>query len=204
MSEVNDTMAVEYRVSEEFPCYRAGTDGTAWSQDPRFKSNRNSIPWTQLKPRPKKGGYWSIVLYKDRKPVPRMLQRFILETFVGPCPPGMEACHKDHNPSNNSLGNLEWGTHQDNMDQSTGAGRINRGNTHPRAVFVESDILDIRRDYFGGWEIRDLAERHHVGTDCINSIVTGRTWKHVGGLPSSEARREALDARRRLMPISSR
>ena len=37
--------------------------------------------------------------------VTRSVGRLVLEVFVGPCPPGMEACHNDGDPHNNWLDN---------------------------------------------------------------------------------------------------
>lgn len=45
----------------------------------------------------------------------RQVHRLLLESFVGPCPDGMEGCHNDGNPRNNRLENLRWDTHSGNM-----------------------------------------------------------------------------------------
>ena len=39
----------------------------------------------------------------------------VLETFVGPRPPGAVVMHKDDNPLNNAETNLRWGTHKENV-----------------------------------------------------------------------------------------
>ncbi|WHP18827.1 NUMOD4 motif-containing HNH endonuclease [Cellulomonas sp. ES6] len=46
----------------------------------------------------------------------RLVHRLVLESFVGPRPDGMEACHGDGDPGNNRLSNLRWDTHESNMD----------------------------------------------------------------------------------------
>lgn len=44
------------------------------------------------------------------------VHHLVLEAFVGPRPENMEARHfPDRNPANNMLGNLLWGTRQENM-----------------------------------------------------------------------------------------
>lgn len=43
------------------------------------------------------------------------LHRLVLLAFVGPPPPGTEACHYDDDKSNNTLANLRWDTHRENM-----------------------------------------------------------------------------------------
>lgn len=53
--------------------------------------------------------------------------RLVLEAFVGPCPPGMEALHWDDDVANNRLSNLRWGTRTDNMRDMSRNGRGNAG-----------------------------------------------------------------------------
>lgn len=43
-----------------------------------------------------------------------LVHRLVLEAFVGPCPPGMECCHKDLDRSNEALSNLRWDTRSAN------------------------------------------------------------------------------------------
>jgi hypothetical protein len=47
--------------------------------------------------------------------VKKFVHRLVLEAFIGPCPPGMEACHyPDPSRQNNHVGNLRWDTKQEN------------------------------------------------------------------------------------------
>jgi len=41
--------------------------------------------------------------------------QIIMLTFVGPCPPGLEVCHEDGDPTNDALSNLRYDTHQANQ-----------------------------------------------------------------------------------------
>jgi hypothetical protein len=43
------------------------------------------------------------------------IHRAVLLAWVGPCPPGMQACHNDGNPANNRVENLRWDTHAANQ-----------------------------------------------------------------------------------------
>lgn len=56
--------------------------------------------------------------------------RLMLEAFVGPCPPGMEALHWDDDSSNNNLANLRWGTRAENMRDMSRNDRGNAGLTN--------------------------------------------------------------------------
>jgi excisionase family DNA binding protein len=66
-----------------------------------------------------KTGYHRLALCRPGSP--RRLarvHRLVLEAFVGPCPPGMEACHEDCDAGNNTLANLRWDTHEANLMDS--------------------------------------------------------------------------------------
>ena len=57
-------------------------------------------------------GYLYLCLKQaDGKKKMRLAHRLVLEAFVGPCPQGQEACHRDGNAANNELSNLRWDTH---------------------------------------------------------------------------------------------
>src|SRR4051794_9067393 len=70
-------------------------------------------------------GYPIITLPKNqegrRKNV--RVQRLVLEAFVGPCPPGMEACHNDDVSLDCRLQNLRWDTRQANIADRCRNGR---------------------------------------------------------------------------------
>jgi hypothetical protein len=59
------------------------------------------------------------------------VHRLMLETFVGPCPDGMEACHHDDDRRNNRLANLRWDTRRANQQDKLRNGRNpNAAQTH--------------------------------------------------------------------------
>lgn len=58
-------------------------------------------------------GYSRITL-RNRETKSLLVQRLVLEAFIGPCPIGMEALHKNGNRKDNHLTNLRWGTRSEN------------------------------------------------------------------------------------------
>jgi hypothetical protein len=54
------------------------------------------------------------------------IHSLVLETFVGPCPDGLERLHRDDDPQNNRLSNLYYGTHAENMTMAA----MPRGSDH--------------------------------------------------------------------------
>lgn len=71
-----------------------------------------------------------VVLGKHRANVRNsfLVHRLVLAAFVGPCPSGMEGCHNDGNPLNNSVDNLRWDTHRNNEADKRRHGTNDRSN----------------------------------------------------------------------------
>ena len=72
----------------------------------------------ELKPDGWGTGHQKVTLYGAQGVDRQLIHRLALEAFVGPCPPGMEGCHWDDNPSNNTLGNLRWASRSENKMDS--------------------------------------------------------------------------------------
>jgi len=102
-------MKEEWRKIEGFPRYEISNYGNmiSWCNG-SGKGKRNKsrkIVFGKLKV-----GHKYKLLWKDGEYYPKLIHRLVLETFVGPCPPGMQACHNDSNPGNNRTDNLRWDT----------------------------------------------------------------------------------------------
>lgn len=65
-----------------------------------------------LKPGANKSGHLFLYLGRGNK---QYVHRLVLETFIGPCPPGLECLHADDVPSHNWKNNLSWGTRKENV-----------------------------------------------------------------------------------------
>lgn len=68
-----------------------------------------------LRLNPAHGGYRSVCLYRNAKQRRVAVHRLVLTAFIGPCPEGHVACHRDGNPANNVVSNLYWGTPSENQ-----------------------------------------------------------------------------------------
>lgn len=105
---------------------------------------------------------------------------------------GVEIRHKCDNRACVRLEHLEVGSHADNMRDRDERGRtatgdrsgarthpekLRRGESHSRALFTEQDIRDIRAAQ--GVTQATLARRYGVSEGTIQSVLKGRTWKHV-------------------------
>lgn len=60
-------------------------------------------------------GYPKCSLGRDGAERQVHVHTLVLTAFIGPCPSGMEACHKENDPANVRLDNLRWDTHSNNL-----------------------------------------------------------------------------------------
>lgn len=79
-------------------------------------------------------GYGFVTLSQGTKATRCTLgvHKVVALAFLGPCPDGYEAAHKDHTPTNNVPTNLMYATHLENMRQSQGYITRHRGAAHWR------------------------------------------------------------------------
>lgn len=112
----------------------------------------------------------------------------VLNAFLGPCPSGMEGCHKDSNPENNHIDNLRWGTPASNkldllMREDS---QFKLSNEDIRAIWPR--LLAGEADYL-------IAKDYGVSNAVITGIKLGDHWthitKHLPGFPIVTAARAA-------------
>ena len=90
----------------------------------RRDSRGNKIGGRILKPSYTRGGYIQAQLYKNGKAKKKYTHRLVLEAFVENPSNLPEVNHKDENPSNNELSNLEWCDARHNNNHGTRNERI--------------------------------------------------------------------------------
>jgi hypothetical protein len=119
------------------------------------------------------------------------IHRLVLETFVGPCPDGMEACHANGNRLDNRLENLRWDTKSANsldaVQHGTHGGFKNRGicpqgrqgERHGMSKLTETDVRWIRYLRKAGVGPKELSEVYPVSPDHIRRIGNHEIWRHI-------------------------
>jgi hypothetical protein len=177
MSEMDVITAAEYRQIVDFPFYRVGDEGSAWSRH-NNKWGDSGI-WRQLKPQVMSTGYPMVGLHRDGKRHGRLVHRLVLEAFVGPCPDGMEACHNDGNRLNCALSNLRWDTPAANQADRVLHGTSNRGSRQWQAKLNEGDIPVIRELLRQGMLQRQVGVIFGVSEDTIGHIARGENWAWI-------------------------
>lgn len=103
----------------------------------------------------------------------------VLFAFVGRRPIGLETRHLDGDPTNNRLGNLQWGTKTENMRDKQLHGTQPRGETAGTAKLTDSQVYEMR-DLAGSMSYREMGRRFGVSHTAARRAVLGIKWNHLG------------------------
>lgn len=169
-------MEVRLRPVVGFENYRVGDDGSVWTQ--RNLQGHLTSNWRTLKQKVVEG-YLAVVLTEFGKQHLLLVHKLVLDAFVGPRPDKMEARHGVEGKLDNTLSNLRWGTHKENMNDKKRDGTECWGELNYSARLTELIVRIIRRDYKRGVSCAALAKRYGVHWGTIKCIVERRTWKHI-------------------------
>lgn len=88
--------------------------------------------------------------------------------------------HKDHNKANNSIDNLEWCTHAENIQYDWSSGRrkpANHGETNGNSKVTLSQVLRMRDMWRNGAQQIELSELFGISQPTVSQIVLGKTWR---------------------------
>jgi hypothetical protein len=158
---------VQYRPVPGFPGYVVGDDGSVWAVMFKNKPPRRLLPSVRRQTR--WGMYYHLTVMLSavggyREGVPRVarsfqLGRVILETFVGPPPPGAHVWWKDGDALNCRLDNLSWRMPYRQPGCCGYCGEPLRATPYARDL-----IWAVRPAK--GWLYRPKASRRHCGDAC--------------------------------------
>lgn len=163
-----DDSTVEYRAIPGHPQYEAGTNGTirslVYSNKPRLLKAS------------KRNGYPSVSLGRG---LVATVHRLVLETFVGPCPAGMEACHNNGNRNDSRLSNLRWDTRKNNHADKRTHGTHQSGDKNPAAILSAEAVIAVKRRIVAGETCKAIAVDLGVDPSTIGKIRNGEHWIDV-------------------------
>jgi hypothetical protein len=167
-----------------------------WRQVPSFPNYyvsdlgrvRGARGWVLSPSKAKKIGYLRVKACRNGRIHLCQVNRLVCEAFHGPAPSTHhQAAHWDNDPSNNKPGNLRWATSLENCHDRKHNGVWQSLSNHPRAQFIEEDIVAIRRvyaenkpgKYVRRGTLAELANRYGVKVSAIKDIVQRRSWGAV-------------------------
>lgn len=173
---------IEYREIPGHPGYRAGSDGTIWSQwnfGPANGQPRGA--WHEKRQCTDSLGYRHVRLRSAmRKSPSAKVHRLILLAFVGAPPLGKPyGCHNDGNPSNNAIRNLRWASQAENLGDMRRHGTLRVGIESASAKLSEADVREIRRLRSGGRTMRSIALAVGTSAATVCNVINGHRWRHV-------------------------
>ena len=149
------------------PGYEVSDKGEVWSH----KTGKALLPSPNWK------GYLRVAFYTEGKTHFFTVHRLVAQAFI-PNPDNLlQVNHKDFDPTNNAVTNLEWASHQDNIDHS--AENVKRGQDHYMAKLTETDVLDMRWLRSLGVAVADLADSYGVAKRTARDAIRGITWRHI-------------------------
>ena len=163
----------------DFSDYFIDENGDVFSKSYHPIQNKN-CELKKLKISKHKSGYLYVVLFKNGKRYFKKLHKIIAETFIPNHENHPFVRHLDDNKLNNSLENLAWGTHQDNMDDRKKNGNNVKGERNGRVKLTEEQVIQIRQKYISRkYTQKQLAKEYGVSQFAICNITNYKRWKHI-------------------------
>ena len=135
-----------------------------------------------LKPAKDGGGYLFVNLCKDGKPKMFLIHRLVAQAFI-PNPQNLpQVNHKDENKTNNTVENLEWCTHEYNINYGTHNERVSKTKTNgktSKTVFQYTLDGSLIRIWPSTMEIqrKNKFNNRHISACCLGKIHTAYGFK---------------------------
>lgn len=129
-----------------------------------------------LSPAANSGGYMTAEIDEHS----RSIHRLVAESFIGPCPGGMEVNHRDGVKANNVPSNLEYTTHSQNIQHAyaNGLKRGYCGESNSCAKLTRAIVDEVRIRYAkGGISQNALGREYGVCQSTIREAIKYLTWK---------------------------
>ena len=173
----NDRVEVWKDYKDYEGLYQASNLGRMRSLDRWVKSKSGSVRLCKgkiLKLCTDKYGYLNVGLWKNNKVKTYLVHRIIAETFLPnsdnlPC-----VNHKDENPLNNVVSNLEWCTASYNTNYGTG---------NERVALKESKIVlqyDLEGNFIKEWKSTMDCKRNGYNQGLVSSCCRGERQQAYG------------------------
>ena len=154
---------METKKIEGYEKYSITQDGyvysTKWDKKRKLKPQRASQS---------KKGYYQVRLYDNSGKLGKLkyIHRLVWETFVGNIPEGLDIDHKDSNPSNNNLSNLQLLTPRENND------KYNRKKQGGSILRDKRD--ELIKDYEELGSFKKVAKKWGVSITAVHRVIRNR------------------------------
>lgn len=110
----------------------------------------------------------------------RQVHRLAYEFCYGSIENGLYVLHKCDVTDCVNPSHLFLGTHRDNMEDMKKKGRSAKGSKHGRAKITESNVQEMRRQYYAGVKSGPtLASEYGLSISTTMDAIRKISWKHV-------------------------
>lgn len=124
-----------------------------------------------------------VMLYKNGNRKQHLIHRLVAKAFISNPDNLPFINHKDCNPQNNHVSNLEWCSAQQNSIHAYQNGRWTppnqKGENNANSKLTEKDVIEIRKLYGEVKNCAEIARRFSVNPKTINMIVRGTRWQNA-------------------------
>ena len=132
-----------------------------------------------LKPKIAKTGYQEISIYIDGKPKTWLVHRLVATCYI-PNPMNKPFVnHKDGVKTNNCVENLEWVTHQENMEHAKNNRLVWQGEDNANSTITDEQAEEICKLLEYGLRNIDIRKQFNISKTIVASIRAGDSWKHI-------------------------
>lgn len=131
----------------------------------------------------KRTAHQKVWLYKDGIRKQHQVHRLVAQAFI-PNPENLPLInHKDCDPTNNNVSNLEWCTAKQNSIHAYQNGRWTPpnqlGSANSNSKFTDDDVQQIRKLHESIGSCAEIARQYKVNPKTINQIVNRKRWAHI-------------------------
>jgi predicted XRE-type DNA-binding protein len=148
----------------------------------RIRSERrctNTLIGKIIQPSLNGRGYPSISLCKNNKKKTKKIAHIVTESFIGKRSMKIQVNHKDGNPLNSNLNNLEYVTQAENTQHAYDNNLINhpKGENWHNTKLKEIEVIQIRELYAkGNISQQKIAKMFKVTQTAIGLIIRRINW----------------------------
>ncbi len=121
-----------------------------------------------------KHNIYCINLNKDGKLKTFQVHRLVADNFIPNPQNKKEVNHKNGNPLDNNLKNLEWATSKENKLHAIKMGLFPKGTKKFNAILDEEKVKDI---YESSLPYKEIAQKYGIKPFYVSSIKSGLKWK---------------------------
>ena len=160
--------------------YQASNLGRMRSLDRWVKSKSGSVRLCKgkiLKLCTDKRNNLHVDLSKNNKVKAYLVHRIIAETFLPNTDNLPQVNHKDENKLNNVVSNLEWCTHEYNVNYGTRNERMSKNLTNNIYTSREVDVYDLDMNFIETLpSIEECGRKYNVSTGNVGHCCNGGRW----------------------------